>query len=137
MPFELYRKLDVLPKARDLILMVYKVTSTFPRDEQFGLISQLRRATVSIATNICEGKGRESDRELIRFLLIARGSIREVQFLLLVSRDLGYVTESDHRMLNRKVHEIDLMIGGMLKSLKSYPVLVRTRKENKPQNPRP
>jgi len=82
-----FRKLDVWAKAHALTLAIYRVTAGFPTEERYGLTSQLRRACVSIPTNIAEGCGRNSDAELARFAEIAMGSSSEVEYLLLLSRD--------------------------------------------------
>lgn len=132
MTFHFFRQLDVIPKAHELVLEVYKHTKPFPNHELFGLVSQLRRAAVSIPTNICEGKGRESDRELIRFVLIARGSLREVQYLLKLGHDLGYLTEDIHIRMQSQAEEINRMIGGLLTKLQSHPIILRTRVKKRP-----
>jgi four helix bundle protein len=131
MTFFLFRQLDVIPKSHDLVLDVYRQTNSFPSHEQFGLVSQLRRAAVSIPTNVSEGKGRESDRELARFLLIARGSLREVQYLLKLSLDLGYLSEESHSRLQSSAEEINRMMGGMLSKLHCHPIIIRTQPKKK------
>lgn len=129
MGFELYDRLIVVQKAHQLVLDVYRVTRDYPSKEQYGLISQLRRAAASIPTNICEGKGRESDRELVRFLLIARGSLRELQYLLLLSRDLEYLDAEGCLAMQKQAAEVDRMIGGMLASVQAHPLILRASKK--------
>jgi len=134
MGFTLYNQLTVVQKAHKLVLDVYRETTKFPGREQYGLVSQIRRSAASIPTNICEGKGRESDKELARFLLIARGSLRELQYQLLLSKDLNYLEEGTHRALQKQAEEIDRMIGGMLASVKSHPRILRaTRQPTRPK----
>ena len=89
-----YRRLEVWKAAHQLTLQIYRVTTVFPRHEQFGLVSQLRRAAVSIGANIAEGSGR-GGKEFARYLAIALGSVNEVEYLLLVATDLGYVDGTD------------------------------------------
>ncbi len=86
-----FRELVVWKEAKELAVVVYAATRRLPRDERFGLTTQLRRAAVSISTNIAEGTGRCGDKELVRFLQIARGSCREVESLLEVAKDLGFL----------------------------------------------
>ena len=86
-----FKKYDIWQLSHELTLEVYKVTSTFPKEEIFGIISQLRRATSSIPTNISEGCGRNSDKEFNQFLNIALGSALETEYLFIHSKDLNYI----------------------------------------------
>ena len=101
-----FRDLRVWQKGHQLTLQVYEVTATFPKDERFGLTSQLRRACASICANLAEGACRISDKDFARFVDIALGSASEVEYFLLLSRDLKYVTESDHAALDEQIREI-------------------------------
>ena len=94
-----YKKLKVWQKAMQLVVQVYKATKNFPKHEQYGLISQLRRSVVSIPSNIAEGHGRNSDKEIVRFLDIARGSIFELDTQLEISRQLSYLNPKDFEIL--------------------------------------
>jgi len=85
-----YKNLKVWDKSHELVLTIYTLTKTFPKDETYGIISQMRRAAVSIPNNIAEGCGRKSKKELSNFLNIALGSAMEVDYLLLLSKDLEY-----------------------------------------------
>ena len=129
MSFTLYNQLLVVQKAHQLVLDVYRETTSYPAREQYGLTSQIRRSAASVPTNICEGKGRESDNELARFLLIARGSLRELQYHLLLSRDLEYLNPNAHKALQKQADEVDRMIGGMLASIQSHPRILRAKKK--------
>jgi four helix bundle protein len=91
---ESWMDLDVWKIAHNLTLKLYEMTKSFPSEERFRLTDQICRAATSIPTNIAEGKGRTSLREYLQFLSIARGSVEEVKYLLLLSRDLSYVSES-------------------------------------------
>ena len=104
-------------KARVLIKEVYMVTRDFPKEEQYGLVSQLRRAVVSIAANIAEGAGRNTNEEFKQFLGIASGSAYEVQTLLQISNDLQMVTSTLFENLNKQTVEIQKMIFGFQQTL--------------------
>jgi four helix bundle protein len=112
-----FRDLVVWKEAKALAVVVYTATRHLPRDERFGLTSQLRRAAVSISTNIAEGTGRGGDREMVRFLQIARGSSREVESLLEVARDLGFLNgvELTHALdaANRVSARLTLLIRSL------------------------
>ena len=87
------------------------ITKNFPLDERYALTVQLRRAAASIPTNIAEGCGRGSDRELARFMTIAAGSASEVEYQLLLARDLNYIQDEIHRELNQEVHEVKRILN--------------------------
>jgi four helix bundle protein len=114
-----HENLDVWKKAMDFVVDVYKSTNSFPNDERFGLISQIRRASVSIAANIAEGAGRKSTKEFLNFLSIAQGSTSEVETELLISMRLNYLPEKDYQGLAVKLDEIGRMITGLSNHLKS------------------
>ncbi|MDW5287457.1 four helix bundle protein [Formosa sp. PL04] len=90
-----YTELDVRKQARVLVKMIYELTKLFPTEELYGLTNQLRRCVVSVPSNIAEGVGRQSNKETIHFLYIAKGSINEVETQLYLSYDLGYISEYD------------------------------------------
>jgi four helix bundle protein len=92
-----YKKLDVFKLAHSLTLRIYKATEAFPGHERFGITNQLRRAAVSIGANLAEGSGRGTDREMARFVSIALGSANELDYLLLVAKDLAFLREPDLR----------------------------------------
>ncbi len=112
-----FRKLTVWQKAHDLALEVYRDTKGFPADERFGLTVQLRRAAVSIASNIAEGCGRGSDKDFARFLGIAAGSASEVDYQILLARDLGYLTKENYNRLNSHVNEVKRILNSFIQSL--------------------
>ena len=101
-----FRNLKVWEKAHLLTLALYKVTASFPRDETYGLASQIRRASSSIPSNIAEGCGREGDPELARFCIIARGSATELEYQLLLARDLNLIQPRDYANLSEQTVEI-------------------------------
>lgn len=109
-----FKKLSVWEKAHLLTLGVYKSTEGYPRTEVFGLTSQMRRASSSIGCNIAEGLGRGSDGELARFLRIAIGSANELEYQLLLSRDLKYLSCESFERLQRDTSEVGRMLTGFL-----------------------
>src|ERR1700759_706829 len=104
-----YENLKVWKKAHQLTLDLYKCTKVFPEDEKYGLISQIRRASASVGANIAEGCGRRGNPELIRFLHIAMGSASEVQYHLLLARDLNFLKEESYAKLRSQVIEVKRM----------------------------
>jgi four helix bundle protein len=121
-----FRDLALWQRSMQLTLAIYKLTQVFPREEQFGLISQLRRAAVSIPSNVAEGQGRNNILEFRQFLGIARGSLCELQTQLEIARELGF---GDQKLIDEAEslsHEVRKMLFGMLNSLK--PSQARTKK---------
>ena len=112
-----FRELKVWEKAHRLTLQVYRITKNFPSDEQFGLTVQLRRAAASVPTNIAEGCGRDSERELARFMSIAGGSASEVEYQLLLACDLDYMQDEIYRELNQQVNEVKRMLNSFIQKL--------------------
>jgi four helix bundle protein len=112
-----FRKLDVWEKSHQLTLHIYAVTNSFAREEQYGLTSQIRRAATSIPSNIAEGCGRDGDAELARFLRIALGSASELEYQLLLAKDLAYLSDSSHDELTHDVIEVKRMLGGLIHRL--------------------
>ena len=112
-----FRRLNVWVKAHKLALCVYEATRGYPADERFALLSQTRRAAASIPTNIAEGCGRGSDADFRRFLLIASGSACELDYLLILGKDLGYLASSTYPDLHLAVTEVKRMLGGLIGSL--------------------
>ena len=100
-------------------LDIYKHTACFPREEVYGLTSQIRRSCISIAANIAEGCGRSGEPELGRFLQIGLGSASELEYHLLLASDLGYLSESAHKKLATKVVEIKRMLASLIQKLKA------------------
>jgi four helix bundle protein len=115
---ENFKDLRVWTKAHELTLAVYERTLGFPKEETYGLTSQLRRASASVGANIAEGCGRRSDAEMRRFVQIARGSANEVEYHLLLAKDLNFLTTDEHRDLEAKVLEIQRMLASLVQSLK-------------------
>jgi four helix bundle protein len=114
-----FRDLKVWEKSHRLTLSVYKATLKFPKDEMYGLISQIRRSCVSISANIAEGCGRSGDAELARFLQIAMGSASELEYHLLLAHDLMFLKTSNYEKLNGEVSEIKRMLSSLIQKLKA------------------
>jgi four helix bundle protein len=110
MPVKSYRELIAWQKAMDYVILVYRATANFPREELYGLVSQLRRAVVSIPSNIAEGRGRQSTRELLNFLSIAYGSLNESQTQVLIAERLNYLDGQQAAQLLEASHEVGRLI---------------------------
>jgi four helix bundle protein len=113
-----YRDLIAWQKAITLVTDVYKVTKQFPAEELYGLTSQLRRASVSIASDIAEGQARFSSREFHHFLTQARGSLAEIETQLLIARNLGYLRDEDSRSLNSRTSELGRILNRLMASIR-------------------
>ncbi|MFI5114251.1 MAG: four helix bundle protein [Terriglobales bacterium] len=109
-----YHDLKVWQDAMEFTLNIYRGTRKFPAEEIYGLSTQLRRAAISVASNIAEGKGRSSDKELLQFLSRARGSLYEVQTQLQIAKSLGYLTDTDHHALLQQADAVGRMLNGMI-----------------------
>lgn len=113
-----HRKLRAFELADELVLMVYKATASFPRDEQFGLTSQLRRACVSAASNIVEGSARNSQADFVRFLDMAFGSLREAEYQVTIAARLQYMSEEESTSISDKAAETARVLAGLIRSLR-------------------
>ena len=114
-----FQQLTVWEKSHALTLAVYKASRDFPSEEKFGLTSQIRPAAASVPTNVAEGCGRDSDGDFCRFLSIAMGSASEVEYQLILARDLGYVSEEAYQPLALATVEVKRMLAGFINKLKS------------------
>ena len=112
-----FKELKVWEKAHFLCLNIYKITNSFPSEEKFGLISQLIRASLSVPTNISEGCGYQIQKEFARFLRIATGSVSEVEYLILLSKDLNFVSIEDFETLTKEIIIIRKMLYKLTQSL--------------------
>ena len=111
-----YEDLIAWQKSYALVLRVYRLTKDFPGDERFGLTSQLRRAAVSIPSNIAEGYGRRSRQDYLRFLCIALGSTYEIQTQVRIAKDLGYHTDTT---IDDEIAELERVLNGLIRSLRN------------------
>jgi four helix bundle protein len=113
-----FKNLKVWKEAHDFSINIYKTTSRFPSNEQFGITSQLRRASTSIAANIAEGTGRQSNAAFLAFLYNSIGSSKECENFLLVSKDLGYLSDESYNELNESCVRISKMLNSLIQSVK-------------------
>jgi four helix bundle protein len=119
-----YKDLKVWQKSYKLCLEIYRITAKFPKEEIYGLISQIRRSAVSIPSNIAEGYGRKTTTDYIRMLYISYGSVCELETQILLAGDLGLIEQGELGRLKENIAEIERMLKALTKSL-----------ENKPLNP--
>jgi four helix bundle protein len=118
-----YRDLQVWNKAHRLTLAVNKATKSFPSDERFGLTSQIRRSSASVAANLAEGCGRRSDGEMARFVQIAMGSGAELSYHFLLAHDLEYLQEAEYGQLDSELGELMRMLSAFSKKLRNTSVV--------------
>jgi len=114
-----FRSLKVWEKAHALTLAIYKATEKFPKQEMYALTSQIQRAAVSIPANIAEGCGKDSDAELKRYFLISMGSASELEYLLILAKDLGYLPENTFQSMTNDLVEIRKMLNALIQKLKA------------------
>lgn len=118
-----FKDLRAWEDAHSLTLAVYKITQAFPKEERFGLTSQVRRASSSIGANLAEGCGRRSDREMARFVQIAMGSGAELSYHLLLARDLGFVRNEEYAQLNAHLESVMRMLSAFSGRLRNVPAV--------------
>lgn len=114
-----YKELKVWQKGIHLVKDIYKVTDAFPKGEHFGLVDQLRRASISIPSNIAEGNGRHSRGDYIHYLHIARGSCYEMETQVIISKELGFLDEAQYQSLSTQIDEVGRMLNAMIQKLSS------------------
>jgi four helix bundle protein len=114
-----YKELIVWQKAHENVLLIYTHSKEFPKEEQYGIISQLRRAAVSIPTNIAEGCGKLTKKDFANYLQIAFASTQEVEYLLLLSHELGYLDKSQYQKINSITNEVKAMLISLLKKVRA------------------
>jgi four helix bundle protein len=114
-----FRQLKVWEKSHQLALAIYKETKKFPKEELYGLTSQIRRASMSIPTNIAEGCGRNTDAEFARFLQIAMGSASETEYQLILARDLEFIPKENYEKLHADVEDVKRMLASLLKTIRA------------------
>jgi four helix bundle protein len=112
-----FRQLAVWKKSHDLTLVLYEATALFPREEVYGLSAQIRRAASSVPANIAEGCGADGDVELARYCRIARASASELEYHILLARDLRFLSADVHEQLTERVVEIKRMLTGLIQKL--------------------
>ena len=111
-----FEKLIAWQKGRELAILIYKTTKLFPKDETFGMISQMRRCSISIASNLAEGSGRNSMKDKARFSEIAFSSSLELLNQVILSNDFEYINENEYVQIREKITEVNMLIDGLYKS---------------------
>jgi len=117
---ESYKDLIVWQKGIELVNELYAITKKFPKEEIFGLTNQIRRAAVSVAANIAEGWGRNSTKNYIQFLRISRGSLYEIETMLVIANNQNYINEQIKSSLSQNINELGKMLNKLIKSLETY-----------------
>ncbi len=115
-----YHKLLIWKKSFELVLEIYRVTKYFPKSEEFGLVSQLKRAAVSVVLNIVEGNRRATKKDFLHFLNIAQGSLSEIEAALELSLGLNFLNEGEYENIDNKVSELAYLVGAFVKSLNKH-----------------
>jgi len=118
MNMKTHKDLEVWKEAVQLVTQIYEVTKDFPKEELYGLISQIRRSAVSIPSNIAEGAARNSEKEFIQFLYISLGSLSELETELIISKNLGYLKDEKEITLMKQIDSIRKMLSGLIHSIK-------------------
>jgi len=113
-----FRKYEVWELSHQIVLNIYNITKTYPDDERYHLVSQMRRAAYSIPSNFSEGCGRDSDKDFNRYVNICLGSAHELEYFMILSKDLNYIEESDFRTLNTEINKIKRKLFSLSKKLK-------------------
>lgn len=111
-----FEKLNVWQKSKDLAITVYKFTETFPNEERFGLISQIRRSSISVVSNIAEGTGRNSNKDKARFTEIAFASLMELLNQLIIAYELSFISKDQYESTRKDIEEISRMLNALRKS---------------------
>lgn len=114
-----FKQLNIWQAARQFTVSVYKITNNFPVSEQFGLTSQLRRASSSITANIAEGCGRQTNKDFLRFLYMALGSLKECESFLILSQDLGFIRANEFTELNEQMEKLGKMLTNFKKQVQA------------------
>jgi four helix bundle protein len=112
-----HKKLEVWKESIQLIKMIYSLSQNLPADEKFGLISQMKRASVSVSLNISEGAARRSDKEFLQFLTISQGSLSELDALIEVLLELGFIDIKIHEDNIRQINKVTALLNGLMKSI--------------------
>jgi four helix bundle protein len=111
-----HKNLIVWQKSVNLAKDIYELTEKFPKTEIYGLVSQIRRAVISISSNIAEGCARQSSKEKIQFFFVARGSLSEIDSQIEISKELNYISEQDKYKILDKINEVNRLLNGLIKA---------------------
>lgn len=112
-----HKDLKIWQRSVALVTRVYAITEKFPKSEMWGLTNQIRRASVSVPSNIAEGSGRRSDKELVQFLHIASGSLAELETQFIIANNLGFIANNEYSEVEQEIHEIIRMVSAMSKNI--------------------
>ncbi len=123
MDIKSYKDLIVWKKAKDLAIEIYKITRDFPKEEVFGMTNQLRRAVVSISNNISEGTGRQYKKDTIQFLFVSNGSLNEVESMLQIANELGFIKEKQTDELVERTEEVRKLLKGFINYFQDSKIL--------------
>ncbi len=115
-----FTDLNAWQEGHKLVLLIYQITKNFPQEEKFGLVAQMRRAAVSITSNIAEGFSRQSYADKIRFYFMSQGSVTELQNQLIIAKDLNYISEKESEDIIQKTVDVHKIINGLIKASKNY-----------------
>ncbi len=136
MKIKSFEELEVWRKAHELTLLIYRLTRAFPPDERFGLISQLRRASSSVAANIAEGYGRRTTKELLRSLRIANGEAEETRYFSHLRKDLSYMNQQEFDTVNQWCRSVSQLLSALGRSLQASAARVSSHESRVTQSPR-
>lgn len=114
-----FKDLSVWKKARQNVLSIYKVSKGFPKEERYCLTGQLRRAAISVPANLAEGCGKSSDKDFGRYVQNSFGSSQEIEYLIFLAFELGYISLAEFKTLDQNINEVKAMLLGLLKTLRS------------------
>lgn len=117
---ESFTDLNVWKEGHKLVVMIYKITRNFPREETYSLIDQMRRAAASITANITEGFGRQTYKEKVQFYYMAKGSLSELKNFLLIAKDVGYLSSEDLKTLANQANIADKLLQGFIRKSKTF-----------------
>ncbi|HSW89958.1 MAG TPA: four helix bundle protein [Patescibacteria group bacterium] len=115
-----FRDLNTWKEAHSLVLLVYSLLKKFPAEERYALSDQLRRAVISISSNIAEGFSRQTKKEKQQFYFMSKGSLTEIENQLLVARDLHYISDDEFLKVESKIHSVGMLLTGLIRSTSSY-----------------
>jgi four helix bundle protein len=113
-----HKKLKAFELADEIVILVYRATASFPKEELYGLTSQIRRSVISVPSNIVEGCARDTQEDYVRFLNMAFGSLRELHYQLSLSKRLGFLSDEDLSIIEPKVTETEKVLNGLIKALR-------------------
>lgn len=117
---ESFTDLNVWKEGHKLVLMVYKITKTFPKEETYSVTNQMRRAAASVTANIAEGFGRQGYKEKVQFYYLSKGSLSELKNFILIVKDVGYLSNEDYKILAEQSNIVDRLLQGFIKKSKTF-----------------